>query len=168
VHNLILHNNLNIGCHSGDLALTVSEKNLKLENQLCFALYAASLAMSKAYKPHLDRLGLTYPQYLVMLVLWESDLQTVSEIGDRLFLDSGTLTPLLKRLANSGWVHRMRDKSDERRVLISLTPLGKQLKRKVLPLPQQMLEATQCSRSNAMRMAQDLKELRQSLKEQLP
>ncbi|MBZ4346465.1 MarR family transcriptional regulator, partial [Mycobacterium tuberculosis] len=76
---------------------------------LCFALYSASLAMSKVYKPHLDALGLTYPQYLVMLVLWEQDGLTVSEIGERLTLDSGTLTPLLKRLEGAGYLSRLRD-----------------------------------------------------------
>ena len=91
-----------------------------LDNQLCFALYAASLAMNKAYKPHLDPVGLTYPQYLVMLVLWEQNNLTVSEIGNRLFLDSGTLTPLLKRLETSGYLARQRDPKDERKVRIEV------------------------------------------------
>ena len=142
-------------------------KNLKLENQLCFALYAASLSMSKAYKPHLDAVGLTYPQYLVMLVLWENDQQNVSDIGERLFLDSGTLTPLLKRLENAGYVKRSRDTLDERRVLVNLTTTGKNLKHKILPLPNKMLQATQCTRANAMQLAQDLKDLRNNLKESL-
>ena len=82
---------------------------LWLDNQVCFALYSTSLAMTKLYKPLLDAIGLTYPQYLVMLVLWEQDGPTVSELGERLFLDSGTLTPLLKRLETSGLVERQRD-----------------------------------------------------------
>src|SRR5512145_2869291 len=94
---------------------------LLLDHQLCFALYSASLAMTKLYKPLLEPLGLTYPQYLVMLVLWESDGLTVSQVGERLALDSGTLTPLLKRLEAAGLVQRLRDSADERRVLLQLT-----------------------------------------------
>ena len=101
---------------------------LRLDQQLCFALYSSSLLLTKLYKPHLDRLGLTYPQYLVMLVLWEQDGPTVSELGERLFLDSGTLTPLLKRLEASGLVERQRDPQDERRVRITLTPRGRALR----------------------------------------
>ena len=97
---------------------------LRLDNQVCFALYSASLAMTKLYKPLLDDIGLTYPQYLVMLVLWEQDGITVSELGERLYLDSGTLTPLLKRLEASGHIRRARDAQDERRVRIALTPQG--------------------------------------------
>src|SRR5215470_15501153 len=94
---------------------------LKLDHQLCFALYSASLAMTKLYKPLLDPLGLTYPQYLAMLVLWEGDGIGVSDLGQRLQLDSGTLTPLLKRLEAAGLVQRLRDSDDERRVLLQLT-----------------------------------------------
>ena len=136
-----------------------TDETLRLDNQLCFALYAASLAMNKAYKSHLGALGLTYPQYLVMLVLWEHSQLTVSEIGEKLFLDSGTLTPLLKRLEASEFVVRQRDASDERRVYVSLTTAGKNLKRKILPLPNVMLEATQCTRDQAMQLAQQLREL---------
>ena len=136
-----------------------TDETLRLDNQLCFALYAASLAMNKAYKPHLGALGLTYPQYLVMLVLWEHSQLTVSEIGEKLFLDSGTLTPLLKRLEASEFVVRQRDASDERRVYVSLTTAGKNLKKKILPLPNVMLEATQCTRDQAMQLAQQLREL---------
>ncbi|MFJ5383249.1 MarR family winged helix-turn-helix transcriptional regulator, partial [Cupriavidus sp. CER94] len=93
---------------------------LQLDQQLCFALYSTSLAMTKLYKPILGELGLTYPQYLVMLVLWEHDEVSVSELGGRLTLDSGTLTPLLKRLESAGFVRRGRDAEDERRVLVSL------------------------------------------------
>ncbi|MBW8902225.1 MAG: MarR family transcriptional regulator, partial [Massilia sp.] len=100
---------------------------LALENQFCFALYSASHAMTKTYKPLLDRLGLTYPQYLVMLVLWEQDGILVKDIGARLFLDSGTLTPLLKRLEASGMLERNRDPLDERQVRISLSEEGRAL-----------------------------------------
>src|SRR5215207_10693392 len=90
-----------------------SDQALRLDNQLCFALYSTSLAMTKLYKPLLDELGLTYPQYLAMLVLWERDGLMVSELGERLSLDSGTLTPLLKRLEGSGLVARIRNVEDE-------------------------------------------------------
>src|SRR3954452_15452609 len=101
---------------------------LALDRQLCFALYSASLAMTKVYKPLLAPLGLTYPQYLVMLALWEHDGQSVSALGDKLALDSGTLTPLLKRLQTQGRISRERDAQDERRVIVRLTPAGRQLK----------------------------------------
>src|ERR1700733_13776837 len=93
---------------------------LKLDSQLCFALYSTTHALTKAYAPLLERLGLTYPQYLVMLVLWESEGLTVKELGERLQLDSGTLTPLLKRLEAAGLVRRERDRRDERQVRIGL------------------------------------------------
>ena len=98
---------------------------LKLDNQLCFAVYSASLAMTRLYKPQLDKLGLTYPQYLVMLALWEEDGLMVSALGERLSLDSGTLTPLLKRLEANGLVARVRDVAEERRVHITLTAAGR-------------------------------------------
>ena len=115
---------------------------LALDNQFCFALYSASLAMTKTYKPYLDRLGITYPQYLVMLVLWEQDDVLVKSIGERLFLDSGTLTPLLKRLETSGLIARARDDADERQVRITLTRDGRLLKKKALEIPRQMLCAS--------------------------
>ena len=108
--------------------ITPSPAILRLDNQVCFALYSASLAMTKLYKPLLDRIGLTYPQYLVMLVLWEQDGVTVSELGERLFLDSGTLTPLLKRLEAQGQIARLRDVQEERRVRITLTAEGRALR----------------------------------------
>ncbi|NBD19986.1 MarR family transcriptional regulator [Aquabacterium fontiphilum] len=108
---------------------------LRLDQQLCFALYTASLAMTRHYKPLLAPLGLTYPQYLVMLVLWEQDAPAVHELGARLHLDSGTLTPLLKRLEQAGLVSRHRDAGDERRVRISLTEAGRTLKARALGIP---------------------------------
>ncbi|KAA2235812.1 MarR family winged helix-turn-helix transcriptional regulator [Salinarimonas soli] len=99
----------------------------RLSGQLCFAAYSLVQAFNRAYKPLLDRLGLTYPQYLVLLVLWERDDQTVKAIGDRLGLDSGTLTPLLKRLEAAGIVRRTRDSADERQVRITLTAPGRAL-----------------------------------------
>jgi MarR family transcriptional regulator, organic hydroperoxide resistance regulator len=115
---------------------------LALENQFCFALYSASLAMTKAYKPFLDKLGLTYPQYLVMLVLWQQDDVLVKSIGEKLFLDSGTLTPLLKRLEASALIARTRDESDERQVRITLTREGRALRKKAQCIPQQVLDAS--------------------------
>lgn len=112
---------------------------LKLDNQLCFVLYAASRAVTQTYRPLLDGLDLTYPQYLVMLVLWERDGLTVNEIGDRLRLDSGTLTPLLKKLEARGFLNRSRDKDDERRVIISLLPEGMKLKKKAAGIPEMIL-----------------------------
>ncbi|MBT9291875.1 MarR family winged helix-turn-helix transcriptional regulator [Prosthecodimorpha staleyi] len=100
----------------------------RLEDQICFALYGALQAMTRAYKPLLEPLGLTYPQYLVMLVLWERDGLSVGEIGERLGLDSGTLTPLLKRLEGAGYLDRSRDKADERVVRVALTPAGDALR----------------------------------------
>jgi DNA-binding MarR family transcriptional regulator len=115
---------------------------LALDNQFCFALYSASLAMTKTYKPLLDKLGLTYPQYLVMLVLWQEDGLLVKTIGEKLFLDSGTLTPLLKRLEASGFIVRARDLEDERQVRITLTREGRALKRRAQDIPQQVLCAS--------------------------
>ena len=108
---------------------------LKLGNQLCFALYSTSHALTKAYAPLLDRLGLTYPQYLVMLVLWEGDGVTVRALGERLHLDSGTLTPLLKRLEAGGLVRRERDRRDERQVRILLTDAGRALRAPAAEVP---------------------------------
>jgi DNA-binding MarR family transcriptional regulator len=136
---------------------------LALDMQLCFALYSASLAMTKLYKPLLAPLGLTYPQYLVMLVLWEQDGQPVSAIGDRLTLDSGTLTPLLKRLEASGLVQRLRDAADERRVLIQLTPEGRAMKARATGIPQQILCATDCQLDEVSSLTQRLKSLRDNL-----
>ena len=100
---------------------------LRLDNQVCFAIYSTAHAFNRVYKPLLDRLGLTYPQYLVMLVLWERDDIAVKEIGERLYLDSGTLTPLLKRLEAADLVKRTRSTADERQVLIALTAKGRAL-----------------------------------------
>ncbi|MEJ7806627.1 MAG: MarR family transcriptional regulator [Telluria sp.] len=115
---------------------------LALDRQFCFALYSASHAMTKTYKPMLDQLGLTYPQYLVMLVLWEQDAILVKDIGARLFLDSGTLTPLLKRLEGNGLVSRNRNPLDERQVRIVLTDQGRELRTRAAAIPGQVLCAS--------------------------
>lgn len=105
-----------------------ADDQLKLDNQLCFALYAASNAMGRLYRDKLEPLGLTYPQYLVMLVLWEQDGLAVKAIGQRLYLDSGTLTPMLKRMEQAGLLQRARDPADERQVVVALTAEGRKLK----------------------------------------
>ena len=133
---------------------------LKLDNQLCFAVYSASLAMTRLYKPLLEKLSLTYPQYLVMLALWETDGPTVSELGDRLSLDSGTLTPLLKRLEANGLVARLRDVADERRVHITLTSAGRKLKARAADVPACLLAASQCSFDELAGLTQQLQTLR--------
>lgn len=101
---------------------------LRLDRQVCFPLYAASNLLTRLYRPVLSRLGLTYPQYLVMLVLWEETPHSVGSLGEALYLDSGTLTPLLKRMEQAGLISRSRDPLDERRVLIDLTPEGRALR----------------------------------------
>jgi DNA-binding MarR family transcriptional regulator len=123
-------------------ALGAPGNMLALENQFCFALYSASHAVTKTYKPLLDRLGLTYPQYLVMLVLWEQDAILVKDIGARLFLDSGTLTPLLKRLEANGLLERNRDPQDERQVRISLSMPGRALRAEATAIPEQLMCAS--------------------------
>lgn len=136
---------------------------LALHNQLCFALYSASHAMTRTYKPMLDKLGLTYPQYLVMLVLWEQDGVLVKDIGNLLYLDSGTLTPLLKRLETAGLVERKRDKVDERQVRISLTAAGKALRAAAEEVPVQILCASGQTVEDLMRIRGDLTTVRDAL-----
>jgi DNA-binding MarR family transcriptional regulator len=136
---------------------------LLLDNQLCFALYSTSLAMTKLYKPLLEALGLTYPQYLVMLVLWEQDDVTVSSLGERLFLDSGTLTPLLKRMETADLLARTRSKEDERRVHISLTATGRKLKTQAAKVPACVLSAANCPLPEVMALTQKVQALRSQL-----
>ncbi|WP_172252791.1 MarR family winged helix-turn-helix transcriptional regulator [Saccharibacillus deserti] len=109
---------------------------LQLDNMLCFSIYASSREITKMYQPYLESLGVTYSQYLVLIVLWEQDERTVKELGEELFLDSGTLTPLLKRLENAGFVSRKRSTEDERKVFISLTEKGRELQGKAAPIPE--------------------------------
>src|SRR6201996_8910527 len=118
---------------------------LRLDNQICFALYSAAHAFNRVYKPLLDRLRPTYPQYLVMLALWERDGVPLKDIGERLFLDSGTLTPLLKRLETAGLLKRTRSTEDERQVRIALTARGQALKEKARAVPLSILDASSCS-----------------------
>ena len=143
--------------------LDPSPPALQLDNQLCFALYSASLAMTKLYKPLLDALGLTYPQYLVMLALWEQDGTTVSALGERLCLDSGTLTPLLKRLQAAQLLERTRDAQDERRVRITLTPQGRALRQGAEGIPPCVLQSTQCPLPELVALTAQLHTLRDRL-----
>jgi len=134
-----------------------------LEDQLCFALYAASLAMTKVYKPLLDPLGLTYPQYLTLLVLWEEDSIGVQALGERLHLESGTLTPLLQRMERAGLLTRERALGDERQVLLCLTVAGHALRDEIGEIPRHLGQATGCDAAGAAKLARQLQQLRQQM-----
>jgi DNA-binding MarR family transcriptional regulator len=140
---------------------------LRLSRQLCFALYSTSHAFTRAYKPLLEPLGLTYPQYLVMLVLWEEDDVTVKEIGARLQLDSGTLTPLLKRLDAAGLVTRTRDSGDERQVRVALTPAGSALRAKAEGIPRRLAELIGAPVAEIVALRDRLTEIRDRINESL-
>ncbi len=139
------------------------ESQLKLENFLCFAIYSTANAVTRAYQPRLAALKLTYPQYLVMVVLWEEENQTVTAIGDKLSLDSGTLTPLLKRLETAGLISRTRDKTDERQVLINLTDEGRAMRARAEAVPVAMGQAFGCTMDKARSMRAELIDLRDNL-----
>ena len=140
----------------------------QLDSQLCFALYSASLATTKVYKPLLKPWGLTYPQYLVMLALWEKDDCMVSELGERLFLDSGTLTPLLKRMEGAGWLQRQRDSADERRVRIVMTDAGRELRDKIADIPACLLQQSPCTLSELQALRLQLQQWRDHLVTLIP
>src|SRR5258707_12622474 len=136
---------------------------LLLGNQLCFAVYSTAHAFNRVYKPLLDRLGLTYPQYLVMLVLWERDDVPLKDIGERLFLDSGTLTPLLKRMETADLIKRTRSTADERKVLIALTPKGQALQEQARAVPEGILASSACSLGELSRIKTEIGALRDRL-----
>jgi DNA-binding MarR family transcriptional regulator len=138
---------------------------LLLGEQLCFALYSTSLAMTKIYRKLLRELRLTYPQYLVMLVLWERDCVSVSEIGERLYLNSATLTPLLKRIEALGLISRRRAHEDERQVIVSLSPAGRELRRKAGDVQHGVLHASGCTLDELVAIKQQLDGLRSRLME---
>ena len=140
-----------------------SIKDLRLDQQLCFAVYSAAHAFNRFYKPLLGKLGLTYPQYLVLLVLWEADGPTVSAIGDKLLLDSGTLTPVLKRLEAMGLVERKRGARDERQVLIRLTNKGRDLRKVAESFPAKILDASECADEDFDQLRSRLVNLREKL-----
>ena len=142
---------------------SAADQPLRLDNQICFAIYSTAHAFNRVYKPLLDRLGVTYPQYLVMLVLWERDGVPLKDIGERLFLDSGTLTPLLKRLEQAGLIRRTRGTKDERQVLIALTAQGHALKEKARAVPQSILAASACSVSELVSVKNEILALRDRL-----
>jgi MarR family transcriptional regulator, organic hydroperoxide resistance regulator len=143
---------------------SAADASLLLSNQICFAVYSTAHAFNRVYKPLLDRLGLTYPQYLVMLVLWERDGLSVKEVGERLFLDSGTLTPLLKRLEAAHLVKRTRSTADERQVLIALTAQGAGLREKAKTvIPPAILAASGCSVGELSSLQKSLVALREQL-----
>lgn len=127
----------------------MKDRLLRLESQLCFPLYAAAKAVVNRYKPFLNEIDLTYTQYIVMMVLWESKSIGVKELGKRLYLDSGTLTPLLKRLEGKGFVRRERSSEDERVVNIHMTEAGEKLKKKAAEVPAQMAKCMPLSREEA-------------------
>lgn len=136
---------------------------LLLNNQVCFALHSTSLLMTKVYKPLLQALGLTYPQYLAMLVLWEQDGLTVGEISNRLLTDPGSLTPLLKRLESEGLLKRTRSREDERVVLVQLTDKGNALHEDAKRVPQCILQASGRSLERLQQLQAELLDLRASL-----
>jgi len=123
---------------------------LKLDNQLCFPLYAASKEIVRKYRPFLDELDLTYTQYITMLVLWEEDKQNVKDLGKRLYLDSGTLTPVLKYLESKGYVQRTRQHKDERNLVISLTEKGRRLKEKAISIPNKISQCVKLSQEDTV------------------
>lgn len=118
---------------------------LALDQQLCFAVYSAAHALNRTYKPLLDPYGLTYPQYIALMTLWEEDGRTVKALGETLGLDSGTLSPLLKRLEAAGYIHRARDKADERQVLVTLTDKGRAMQSEAVAIRMAIGKATGCS-----------------------
>lgn len=141
----------------------IPDEEKRLERQLCFAVYSAAHAFNRAYKPILDRVGLTYPQYLVMLVLWEKGCLSVKTIGEKLDLDSGTLSPLLKRLEQAGLIIRTRDPKDERQVIISLTEKGTGMKCQVGTIMDAIGQATGCDMTEIANLRDRLQQLKTNL-----
>jgi len=136
---------------------------LKLDSFLCFAIYSVNHAFNRVYKPLLDRLKLTYPQYLAMAVLWERDDQTVGSLGEKLFLESSTLTPMLKRLEALKYISRIRDRDDERHVRVRLTKAGLALREKAQEIPACIIEATGLSPEGVAKLKEEITKLRASL-----
>ncbi|MBC3898842.1 MarR family transcriptional regulator [Acetobacterium malicum] len=130
--------------------MDLNNEQLKLENQLCFPLYASAKEVVKRYKPYLDEIGLTYTQYIAMMVLWEHETINVKKLGEYLYLDSGTLTPLLKRLESAGFIERNRDSNDERNVIIKLTPAGEALKVPASLIPEKIKQCLPITEEEAI------------------
>ena len=141
----------------------MAAQTLNVDNALCFAIYSANHAITRAYKPILDPHGLTYPQYLVLLILWEQDGQTVGSIGQHLFLESSTLTPLLKRMEKAGYVRRERAADDERQVCIFLTDAGRALQKALADVPRHLLSAFGCGAKEAETLHDQVTALRDNV-----
>ncbi len=141
----------------------MADRQVTLDSMLCFAVYAAGHAFTRFYKPRLEALDLTYPQYLVFVALWERDDITVGALGQRLFLDSGTITPLIKRLEARGLVRRQRDADDERQVRIQLTPEGRALQAQAQAIPLQVAKGAGVDLATIERLRRDLLDLRERL-----
>jgi len=141
----------------------MGDKNVTLDSMLCFAVYATGHAFTRFYKPRLEALDLTYPQYLVFMALWERDDITVGQLGNRLFLDSGTITPLIKRLEARGLLRRRRDDDDERQVRIQLTPEGRALQARAQAIPLQVAKGAGADLQMVERLRRDLLDLRERL-----
>ena len=139
------------------------DDHLKLGEFLCFAIYAAGHAFNRIYKPLLEPLGLTYPQFLVMVALWETDDQTVGGLGDKLTLDSSTLTPLLKRIEAMGLIRRARDPADERQVRVRLTDQGRDLREQARAIPGCLMQASGLQLDDVRRLQREVTALRQAL-----
>lgn len=138
---------------------------LELDDQFCFAIYSAAHALNRAYKPLLDALGVTYPQYLVLLTLWQEDGQSVGGIGGRLMLESSTLTPLLKRMETAGLIRRERNPDDERQVCIRLTARGRRLRERAKAVPHTILRSTRCDAARLGKLRDQITEVRDSILE---
>lgn len=139
------------------------DDNLRLDNQLCFSLYSTSLAMGKLYKPILDELGLTYPQYLMMLVLWEQDGITATDLSARLMQDKGALSPVIRRLESQGLIDRRRDPEDDRRVLILLSAAGRKLQQQARDVPERVFCISELDEKTARKLKQQLDTLRDTI-----
>lgn len=148
---------------NGGLVSARQKTILSLDAQLCFALYTASRAMTTAYRPMLDALGITYPQYLVLLVLWESDKLNITDIGARLHLDSGTLTPMIKRMERGGLVRRVRDRDDERCVRVMLAAGGRALKSRAATIPRKLACKVGITHEEAMKLRQQVARITEAL-----
>jgi DNA-binding MarR family transcriptional regulator len=140
------------------------QPTLALDNQLCFAVHSCAREITRLYRPLLEPLGLTYPQYLTLLVLWEKGEQTVNELGASLFLDSGTLTPLLKRLEAAGFIRRQRSSEDERKVIIRLTEAGEALQERACTLSETLMQKSGISYQEVHRLLGEIKRLRQQIR----
>ncbi len=149
----------------GDLKLSEKDALTKLDSQLFFAFYATNLSLNKYYRKLLTPYGITYPQYLVMLILWENDQLTVSEIGKKIFLESSTLTPLLKRLETLNLIERKRSLTDERMVFISITEKARDLEKKVAYIPEKILSSVKCEPEKINALTEDLRVIRANLGE---